>query len=460
MSNHGRLTLESLADAALHGTVDTVLIVIPDFYGRLLGKRTPVDYFLNNVAESGWHICDYVLACDMEMDPVSGYDFANWERGYGDLHAVIDPATLRIAAWEEKTAIVLCDLLDPRTHKPVPMSPRQMLRDQLAKAAAMGYTAKGGSEYELTLFDESFEEAEAKGFHELTPSGRYQEDYHILKGTRHEPIMSRLRHVLDSSGVPVEFTKGEAGFGQQELNLKFSEVLEQADRNLLYKHAAKEVAAAQKRSLTFMAKWHHDHTGSSAHLHLSLWNKSDRTSLFKGNVPFGPVVGSDEFRWFLGGWIKHAREMAVCYAPYPASYKRYQSRSWAPTSLAWSADNRTAGFRVVGSDSSLRVECRLPGADANPYVAYAASLASGLDGIRNKIEPPAAFDGDVYAARELPQIPKTSYEAIDAFANSDFAKEALGADVHAHYLRFVQVEQEKFDAVVTNWERQRYFERA
>jgi glutamine synthetase len=419
-----------------------------------------VDYFLNNVAESGWHICDYVLACDMEMDPVSGYDFANWERGYGDLHAVIDPATLRIAAWEEKTAIVLCDLLDPRTHKPVPMSPRQMLRDQLAKAAAMGYTAKGGSEYELTLFDESFEEAEAKGFHELTPSGRYQEDYHILKGTRHEPIMSRLRHVLDSSGVPVEFTKGEAGFGQQELNLKFSEVLEQADRNLLYKHAAKEVAAAQKRSLTFMAKWHHDHTGSSAHLHLSLWNKSDRTSLFKGNVPFGPVVGSDEFRWFLGGWIKHAREMAVCYAPYPASYKRYQSRSWAPTSLAWSADNRTAGFRVVGSDSSLRVECRLPGADANPYVAYAASLASGLDGIRNKIEPPAAFDGDVYAARELPQIPKTSYEAIDAFANSDFAKEALGADVHAHYLRFVQVEQEKFDAVVTNWERQRYFERA
>jgi glutamine synthetase len=394
------------------------------------------------------------------MDPVSGYDFANWERGYGDLHAVIDPATLRIAAWEEKTAIVLCDLLDPRTHKPVPMSPRQMLRDQLAKAAAMGYTAKGGSEYELTLFDESFEEAEAKGFHELTPSGRYQEDYHILKGTRHEPIMSRLRNVLDSSGVPVEFTKGEAGFGQQELNLKFSEVLEQADRNLLYKHAAKEVAAAQKRSLTFMAKWHHDHTGSSAHLHLSLWNKSDRTSLFKGNVPFGPVVGSDEFRWFHGGWIKHAREMAVCYAPYPASYKRYQSRSWAPTSLAWSADNRTAGFRVVGSDSSLRVECRLPGADANPYVAYAASLASGLDGIRNKIEPPAAFDGDVYAARELPQIPKTSYEAIDAFANSDFAKEALGADVHAHYLRFVQVEQEKYDAVVTNWERQRYFERA
>jgi glutamine synthetase len=419
-----------------------------------------VDYFLNNVAESGWHICDYVLACDMEMDPVSGYDFANWERGYGDLHAMIDPATLRVAAWEEKTAIVLCDLLDPRTHKPVPMSPRQILRDQLAKAAAMGYTAKGGSEYELTLFDESFEEAEQKGFHDLTPSGRYQEDYHILKGTRHEPIMSRLRHVLDASGVPVEFTKGEAGFGQQELNLKYSEVLEQADRNLLYKHAAKEVAAAQKRSLTFMAKWHHDHTGSSAHLHLSLWNKSDRTSLFKGNVPFGPVVGSDEFRWFLGGWIKHAREMAVCYAPYPASYKRYQSRSWAPTSLAWSADNRTAGFRVVGSDSSLRVECRLPGADANPYVAYAASLASGLDGIRNKIEPPAAFDGDVYAARELPQIPKTSYEAIDAFANSDFAKEALGADVHAHYLRFVQVEQEKYDAVVTNWERQRYFERA
>ena len=460
MSLRGRFTLDSLADAALRGTIETVLVIVPDFYGRLLGKRTPVEYFLSNVAEDGWHICDYVLTCDMEMDPSVGFEFANWEHGYGDLHAVIDVSTLRLAAWEDKTAIVFCDLLSPKTHAPVRVSPRQMLRDQLAHAAAMGYYAKGGSEYELTLFDESFEEAERKGFHDLTPSGTYQEDYHILKGTRHEPIMSRLRQVLTASAVPVEFTKGEAGCGQQELNLHFSEVLEQADRNLIYKHAAKEVAAAQDRSVTFMAKWHHEHSGSSAHLHLSLWNQQDRSSVFAGAVPVGAVVGSDEFRWFLGGWIKHARELAVCYAPYPPSYKRYQSRSWAPTSLAWSSDNRTAGFRVVGEGNSLRVECRLPGADANPYVAYAASIASGLDGIRNKIEPPAAFEGDIYAARDLPQIPKSSYEAIEAFANSTFAKEALGADVHAHYLRFVQVEQEKFDAVVTNWERQRYFERA
>ena len=460
MSLRGRFTLDSLVDAALRGTIETVLVIVPDFYGRLLGKRTPVEYFLSNVAEDGWHICDYVLTCDMEMDPSVGFEFANWEHGYGDLHAVIDVSTLRLAAWADKTAIVFCDLLSPKTHVPVRVSPRQMLRDQLAHAAEMGYYAKGGSEYELTLFDESFEEAERKGFHNLTPSGTYQEDYHILKGTRHEPIMSRLRHVLTASAVPVEFTKGEAGCGQQELNLHFSEVLEQADRNLIYKHAAKEVAAAQNRSVTFMSKWHHEHSGSSAHLHLSLWNQQDRSSVFAGLVPVGAVVGSDEFRWFLGGWIKHARELAVCYAPYPASYKRYQSRSWAPTSLAWSSDNRTAGFRGVGEGNSLRVECRLPGADANPYVAYAASIASGLDGIRNKIEPPAAFEGDIYAARDLPQIPKSSYEAIEAFASSTFAKEALGADVHAHYLRFVQVEQEKFDAVVTNWERQRYFERA
>jgi glutamine synthetase len=437
-----------------------VLAVFPDLYGRLLGKRITGAYFLDHVAGEGWHACDYLLACDMEMEAVPGYRFASWESGYGDMHCVPDLATLRYAAWQPQTALVLCDLFTIDGHAPIRVAPRQMLRDQLERAAEMGFAVLCGSEYELYLFDETFQSAAAKHFHGLKPLGGYNEDYHILQGSREEGIMAALRRALDQSGVPVEFSKGEAGLGQQELNLRYSDALTQADRNVLYKHAAKEIAHAQGKAVTFMAKWDERHTGSSAHLHLSLWNADATQSAFPGNNRLGPIEASDTFRWFLGGWIAHARELSVCFAPYPASYKRYQSRSWAPTALAWSYDNRTAGFRVVGRGPSLRIECRLPGADANPYVAYAAALAAGLDGIRNQIEPPPIFQGDIYAARELAQVPATLYEAIGEFERSAFARQALGDDVFEHYLHFVRTEQAAFDAVVTSWERARYFERA
>ncbi len=456
----GRLTVEALREQVAAGAVHTVLAVFPDWYGRLMGKRIPAAFFLEHIVEDGFHACDYLLACDMEMEAVPGYGFANWERGYGDMHAVPDLSTLRTAAWAPGNALVLGDLHDSTDHGRIGVSPRGLLRNQLERARALGFSAKGGSEYELYLFSDSYAEARAKHHHDLRPIGDYNEDYHILQGSREEHVMGRLRSVLDASGVPVESSKGEAGLGQQELNLRFSEVLEQADRNVLYKHAAKEVASEAGQSVTFMAKWDERHTGSSAHLHLSLWNAADDSPAFAGDVALGPVRGSDTFRWFLGGWMRHARDLSVCWAPYPASYKRYQSRSWAPTAIAWSYDNRTAGFRVVGSGKSLRIECRLPGADANPYVAYAAALAAGLDGIENRIEPPDCFDGDIYAARSLPQVPATSYEAIAAFEQSEFARRALGETVHAHYLHFVRTEQKCFDAAVTSWERARYFERA
>jgi glutamine synthetase len=294
--------------------------------------------------------------------------------------------------------------------------------------------------------------------------GTYNEDYHILQGTKEEELVGAIRRSLDASGVPIEFSKGEAGLGQQEINLRFSEVLAQADRNVLYKHAAKEIAWTQGKSVTFMAKWDEKHTGSSAHIHLSLWDPNRESSAFRGDQPISPslerITGSDTFRWFLGGWIQHARALTACYAPYVASYKRFQSRSWAPTAVAWSYDNRTAGFRVVGHGSSLRAECRIPGADANPYIAYAAALAAGLDGIEKKIEPPPIFQGDLYAAQELPRVPGTLREAIEEFAASDLAREAFGEDVKEHYLHFLRTEQRKFDEVVTCWERARYFERA
>ena len=455
----GMLTRRELGDLVERGEIETVLAVFPDMYGRLMGKRITGSFFLDEVADGGMHACDYLLACDMEMDVIPGYKYTSWETGYGDFHCVPDFSTLRWATWLPKTAIVLCDLLDHH-EEPVEVSPRRMLQRQIARAREAGFTVMGGTEIELYVFDDSFADARAKSYHGLRPMGAYNEDYHIFQGTKEDELIGAIRRHLDQSGVPVEFSKGEAGLGQQEINLHYSEALAQADRNVLYKHAAKEIAWSQGRSLTFMAKWDEKHTGSSAHIHISLWDADGKGNLFPGDRPTGPVEASDTFRWFLGGWMKHARALAACYAPYVASYKRYQARSWAPTAIAWSYDNRTAGFRVVGRGPSLRVECRIPGADANPYIAYAAAIASGLDGIRNRVEPPEIFQGDMYSAKELPRVPTTLREAIAELESSDLAREAFGEDVAEHYLHFLRTEQRKFDEVVTCWERARYFERA
>jgi glutamine synthetase len=456
---HGLLTLKDLAGLVERGEIETVLAVFPDLYGRLMGKRITGSFFLVEVAEAGMHACDYLLACDMEMDAIPGYRYTSWETGYGDFHCVPDFSTLRRAAWLPKTALVLCDLLD-HDEKPVEVSPRRMLQRQIERARDAGFTVMGGTEIELYVFDDSFAEARAKSYHDLRPMGTYNEDYHILQGTKEDELIGAIRRGLDQSGVPVEFSKGEAGLGQQEINLRYSEALVQADRNVIYKHAAKEIAWAQGKSVTFMAKWDEKHTGSSAHLHVSFWDTKSRASLFAGKRKVGPVEASDTFRWFLGGWLRHARALSACWAPYVASYKRYQARSWAPTAIAWSYDNRTAGFRVVGHGQSLRVECRIPGADANPYIAYAAAIAAGLDGVRNQIEPPEMFQGDLYAAKDLPRVPSTLREAIAEFEASGLAREAFGEDVFEHYLHFLKTEQRKFDEVVTCWERSRYFERA
>jgi glutamine synthetase len=455
----GMLTRRELGDLVERGEIETVLAVFPDMYGRLMGKRITASFFIEEVADGGMHACDYLLACDMEMDVIPGYKYTSWETGYGDFHCVPDFATLRRATWLPKTAIMLCDLFD-HEEEPVEVSPRRMLQRQLTRARDAGFTVMGGTEIELYVFDDSFADARAKSYHDLRPMGTYNEDYHILQGTKEDDLIGAIRRHLDQSGVPVEFSKGEAGLGQQEINLRYSEALTQADRNVLYKHAAKEIAWSQNRSLTFMAKWDEKHTGSSAHIHISLWDAEGNRSLFPGDRPTGPVEASDTFRWFLGGWMKHARALAACYAPYVASYKRYQARSWAPTAIAWSYDNRTAGFRVVGHGPSLRVECRIPGADANPYIAYAAAIAAGLDGIRNHIEPPEIFQGDLYSAKELPRVPATLREAIAELERSELARDAFGDDVTEHYLHFLRTEQRKFDEVVTCWERARYFERA
>ncbi|PWT88713.1 MAG: glutamine synthetase [Acidobacteria bacterium] len=453
----GMLSRADLEKSIRQGDIDTVLMVVPDWYGRFIGKRISGHFFVDHVANEGMHACDYLLACDMEMTPIPGYEFTSWDTGYGDFHCVPDFSTLRRAAWLPQTALIIADAFREKDNTALEVSPRRILQRQTEEAAKEGYAVMGGSEIELYAFDETFESARAKNYHNLKTLGNYIEDYHILQGTKEEPLIGAIRKALDASGVPVEFTKGEWGPGQQEINLEFCDALTQADRNLIYKHAAKEIAHLQGKAVTFMAKWDETFAGSSMHMHVSLWNGD--SNLFSGDRPFGPVEVSDVFRWFLGGWMKHAREFAVCYAPNIASYKRYQSASFAPTGIAWSYDNRTAGFRVVGHGSSLRIESRIPGADANPYIAYAATIAAGLDGIRNRIEPPAMFAGNMYEARDLPRVPTTLREAILEFENSAFARKAFGEAMVNHYLHFLRTEQKKFDEVVTCWERARYFER-
>lgn len=447
----GSITLDELKQKADSGEVETVIAGFCDHYGRLMGKRFDADFFLGDVAGHGTHACNYLLTTDAEMEPVRGYRFANWELGYGDFLLLPDLSTLRILSWLEKTAFVHCDVSE------VSIAPRSILRRQIEHAAQIGCDVLAASELEYYSYRNSYKQAHQQDYRDLEPMAWYLEDYNLLQGTREEFFTAAVRKHLKASGIGVENSKGEWGLGQHEVNIRYSHVLDMADQHALYKQCLKELAEQLGISVTFMAKPAQGQAGSGCHIHLSLW--CDGKNAFIGDKFCGPVQSSDEFRWFLGGWIAHAAELMVFYAPTVNSYKRFEDLSWAPTRLAWSVDNRTGGFRVVGHDSSLRIECRIPGADANPYLAFAASLASGLDGIARRIEPPEAFSGDIYAASALPRVPYTLEHAIDALEQSSFAREAFGPEVIEHYVHFYRSEQKAFESAVTDWERRRYFER-
>ncbi len=434
------------------GRIDTVVMAFPDHYGRLMGKRFDAQFFLEAALHDGSHACDYLFTVDMEMNPVEGYSYASWERGYGDFHMVPDLATIRPCGWTDGAALVLCDAHDNATHQPVDVAPRSILRSQIDVASAQGFVAKGASELEFFLYRDSYRDANAKGYHDLEAAGWYVEDYHLFQGARVEDYVGAARRALARSEIPVENSKGEAAIGQHELNIRYAELSDMADRHVVMKQAMKELADSQGVSVSFMAKPHADQSGSSCHLHVSLW-RGDRSAFCHADG-----TATDEFRWFLGGWMQHTADLMPCYASTINSYKRYQGQSWAPTGLAWSHDNRTTGFRIVGTGQSMRIECRLPGADANPYLAFAAALASGLDGIANQIEPPAEFHGDAYSA-DVPALPKTLAEANRLFSTSAEARRLLGDAVVDHYAHFFATECAAYDAAVTDWERRRYFER-
>ena len=449
----GMLSLEELSNEADAGTIDTVVTAFTDMQGRLEGKRIDVSYFLEEVVEHGVEGCNYLLALDMEMDPVPGYEMANWEKGYGDFGIVPDMATLRRIPWLDRTALVLCDVVE-HDSSPTVASPRQILIAQYERARELGYTPQFASELEFYLYKQSYAEAHEQDYRDLTPTIPYILDYHILATTMDEHVLGQIRRGMKGAGIPVEFSKGEAWYGQHELNFRYADAVTSADRHVIYKNGVKEIAFLNGISATFMAKPSEKDIGSSCHIHSSLIDSGSEASVF--------VDGHDEtdtFRHYIGGLRNHIRELALLIAPTINSYKRYAAESWAPTSISWGRDNRTTGFRVVGHGQSRRVECRIPGADVNPYLGYAALLAAGLDGITNKTDPGPELKGNAYVEAKAEPFPSTLREAVDLWEQSEFARATFGHAVWAHYLNYGRTEQREFDEVVTDYERRRMFER-
>ena len=453
MSSHRTLSREELTSLVESGDVDTVIVAFPDLQGRLVGKRITGWFFLENVADHGTENCNYLIATDMDDNPVPGYRFASYDLGYGDMVAMPDWNTARNLPWQNKTALVMCDLLDPTSRQPIGVSPRQVLRDQVAAAASLGYSARIGSEIEFYLFRDSFREAHEKGYRGLVPHSPWMQDYQIVQTTFDEHVIGDIRRGLEGAGIPVECSKGEAGRGQHEVNLLYTDALEMADRNTIYKSAAKEIAAGHGRSVSFMAKWNFAETGSSCHVHSSLWNtKGDAPAFDSHHMP-------DVFRSYLAGLLATARDFSLLWAPTVNSYRRFQPGSWAPTAVAWGHDNRTLGYRVVGHGAGSRVECRIPGADANSYLAFAGTIAGGLHGIRHGLELGEPYAGNGYEARDVVRIPTTLQEAISCWESSEIARECFGDDVHHHILTMARAEWDEFNQTVTDWELTRYFER-
>mgnify|MGYP003685987403 CR=1 FL=1 len=450
------LSLDQLKSMIGDGSIDTVLVAFADNQGRLVGKRVMGQYFLETVAEGSIEACNYLLAVDVDMNPLPGYEAFNWEQGYGDFSAVPDLGTLRLVPWLEKTALVLCDLVTEGSREPVDVSPRAILRAQEARAAELGFTVNIGAELEFFLFKDSYAEAAEKRYHGLVPHSDVVEDYHILQTTRDEYLIREIRNGLQAAGVPVEFSKGEAGKGQHEINLLYATATEMADRNTVYKNAAKEIADSHGRSLTFMAKYDMDEVGSSCHIHSSLWDrKGKRSVMWDADKPDNM---SDTFRHWLGGLVHASRELALLFAPTVNSYKRFQPDSWAPTAVAWGVDNRTCGLRAVGHGQGYRAESRIPGADVNSYIAFAGVIAAGLHGIENELDPGDAFVGNAYVDPDVEHIPSTLVEAIELFRESEVAKSALGDQVHQHILNSATQEWAAYNRAVTDWELRRNFE--
>ncbi len=453
----GNMTFDALKDAVARGEIDTVLVAGIDMQGRLMGKRFHAAFFVDG-GHKETHCCNYLLAVDMEMTTVPGYKSAGWEQGYGDYVLKPDLATLRPLPWLPGTALCLADLLDHHTHEDVAISPRAILKRQVARAHAMGFDAMMATELEFYIFENAYENLRDGGLRDLKPISAYNEDYHLFQTTKEESLMRAVRNGLYGAGIPIENTKGEADAGQHEVNYRYSDALDTADNHVIVKQGVKEMAHAVGKSVTFMAKYDHRRAGSSSHVHQSLWTLDGKPAFFDHDDVHGM---SDTMKHFLAGQLAHAQEITAFLAPYVNSYKRFTIGMFAPTKAVWSADNRTAGFRVCGAHTkAVRVECRIPGSDVNPYLCCAALLAAGLAGIEGKMALEPEMKGDMYSATGIREIPTNLRDAAAKLNGSAMLRAAFGDDVVEHYHHAAQWEISETDRVVTDFELQRLLERA
>ncbi|MGI5269650.1 glutamine synthetase family protein [Nonomuraea sp. CA-218870] len=451
-SSHGFLTVDELRQEVAAGLIDTVLLAVADMQGRLQGKRLSARYFLDEVLHHGSEGCNYLLAVDVDMNTVGGYAMSSWDRGYGDFVMRPDLSTLRRVPWQEGTALLMADLVWENGDD-VTASPRQILRRQLARLEERGLRAHVGTELEFVVYEDSYEQAWQRAYRDLTPANLYNVDYSLLGTARVEPLLRRIRRDMEGAGLYVESAKGECNLGQHEIAFRYAEALVTCDNHAVYKNGAKEIAAQEGRSITFMAK-PNDREGNSCHIHISL-RGTDGELVMAGDGPHGL---SPLGRRFVAGQLACLRELTLLYAPNVNSYKRFVPGSFAPTAVKWGFDNRTCALRLVGHGRSLRVENRVPGGDVNPYLAVAALVAAGLHGIDEELELEEAFEGNAYASG-AETVPHTLRDALTLFEGSKLAREEFGEDVVAHYANNARVELAAFEAAVTDWEMFRGFER-
>ena len=441
------MTLDELRKAVKDGTVDTVLLTIADMEGRLQGKRLTAPHFLDDVVEHGAEGCNYLLAVDVDMDTVAGYEMSSWERGYGDFVMKPDFDTLRPIPWHEGTVLLMADL-GWEDGSDVVASPRQILRRQLDRLGERGWKAMAGTELEFIVFRDTYEEAWKKGYTDLDPANLYNVDYSMLGTARVEPLIRRIRNSMMAAGMPVENSKGECNFGQHEINFHYADALSTSDDHVIYKNGAKEIAAQEGMSITYMAKFN-EREGNSCHIHCSV-ARDDGQNLFADEP--------QTFDHFLAGQLAALRELTLFFAPHINSYKRFAPGSFAPTAVAWGHDNRTCSLRVVGHGQAKRLENRMPGADVNPYLALAAMIAAGLHGVDSELPLESPLEGNAYTA-DKPHVPQNMYDARDLFGAGEIAREAFGQEVVDHYLNRANIELSALEATVTDWERVRGFER-
>ena len=448
------LTLEKLKALVADGTIDTVVVAMTDMQGRLTGKRIHGQYFLDEVVKHGTEGCNYLLAVDVDMNTVAGYEMSSWERGYSDFALIPDLNTLRLITWQPGAALILADVawLD---HTDVVASPRQILRKQIAELEKAGMVPMCGTELEFVVYKDSYEEAWNKGYKDLIPVNQYNVDYSILGGSRIEPLLRDIRMGMTTAGMIVESVKGECNFGQHEIAFKYSDALSNCDNHVIYKNGAKEIADQQGYALTFMAK-PNEKEGNSSHIHLSFRGlKGELVMVDDSDKEHGM---SEIGRQFIAGQLAHLRELSILLAPNINSYQRYVPGSFAPTAIRWGRDNRTCALRLVGHGAGLRLENRVPGGDVNPYLAVAGIIAAGLDGIKNKLKLEPAFTGNAYES-DSSRVPASMPEALELWEKSEWVKQTFGAEVQAHYANMARVEIAAYGKAVTDWELFRNFER-